>query len=180
MDIQDSIAELARQVTYLRDRQEIADCLGRAARGTDRHDEALLLSAFHDDALDEHGGQLCGMPEFAAAVNDRHAEITRIHTHNLSTHTCEVDGDEAHVETYVMAGLAGVNEKVVQLCGARYLDRLERREVGWRIAFRRVVIDWILTGDATDFHSAAYRAMDYPVGTWDATDPSYERPLKPR
>lgn len=178
MNEPDRLAALAEQVTYLTSRQEIADCLARAARGTDRHDGELIVSAFHDDAVDEHGADVQGMPDFAAAVNARHAEVTRAHTHNLTTHSCEIVGDEAHAETYVLAGLALKDEETARLCGARYVDRLERREGIWKISFRRVVIDWIMAGDASSFHDPEYRQMGYPEGRWGHDDTSYERPLR--
>ena len=37
------------------DRQEILDCLNRYCRALDRHDDELLTSVFHPDAVDNHG-----------------------------------------------------------------------------------------------------------------------------
>ncbi|MGH7462713.1 MAG: nuclear transport factor 2 family protein, partial [Longimicrobiales bacterium] len=43
------------QVQYLLDRQAILDCDQRYCLGVDRHDADLIASAFHPDAIDEHG-----------------------------------------------------------------------------------------------------------------------------
>ena len=170
---------LAQQVGYLRDRQAILDSISRYIMGVDRHDNEIILSAYHADAIDEHGSAVNPMPDFADWVNNGHASWTRAHTHNLTTHSCQIEGDVAHAETYVLAGLAASDESHVRLCGARYVDRLERREGEWKISLRKVIIDWIMTGDASDFHQASYKARGYPAGTWDTTDPAYQRPLVP-
>jgi hypothetical protein len=47
--------ELKRAVTQIQDRQAIVDCLSRYSRRIDRMDRELLLSAYHQDAIDAHG-----------------------------------------------------------------------------------------------------------------------------
>ncbi|MBU3738793.1 MAG: nuclear transport factor 2 family protein, partial [Rhodoferax sp.] len=54
--------DLRKQVQELTDRHAIHDCIARYCRGVDRLDKALCLSAFHPDALDEHG-KFVGTPE---------------------------------------------------------------------------------------------------------------------
>jgi hypothetical protein len=51
----DMSAALAEFVREEKDRHEIRQCLLRYTRGVDRHDRALMLSAYHPDAIDEHG-----------------------------------------------------------------------------------------------------------------------------
>jgi hypothetical protein len=170
--------EMAAEIRRLRDRQDILDAISAYARGTDRHDAQIVESSFHSDAVDQHGGRQMQAAEISATLNAGHASSSRAHTHNITTHTCEIDGDQAHAETYVLAGLAASNGSTVRLYGARYVDRLERRGSGWRIAARRVLIDWIMTGPADVFHAPEFRALGYPSGTWDRSDPSYDRPLR--
>ena len=55
MDKDARIAELEHTVRVLLDRQEIYDCLVRYARGVDRGDLALLLTAYHTDAMADCG-----------------------------------------------------------------------------------------------------------------------------
>jgi hypothetical protein len=44
----------------------------RYARGIDRHDDELILSAFHDDALDQHGDVVRTPTELVAWGNSTH------------------------------------------------------------------------------------------------------------
>lgn len=53
------------------------------------------------------------------------------HTHNITTHNCEIDGDEAHTESYVIFVLRRKDERTVLVGGGRYLDRLEKRDGDW-------------------------------------------------
>ncbi|WP_372510317.1 nuclear transport factor 2 family protein [Mycolicibacterium pyrenivorans] len=48
----------------LTDRAEISDCMQRYARGMDRQDRALLRSAYHDGAVDDHVGFVGPVDDF--------------------------------------------------------------------------------------------------------------------
>ena len=54
----------------LLDRQEIHDCLMRYSRGVDRLDPDLIRSAYHDDAIDDHGMFVGTRDEFVDWVID--------------------------------------------------------------------------------------------------------------
>ena len=60
-----------------------------------------------------------------------------------------MDGDIAQVESYVLAWHPVYDEQAGRethaLAGGRYLDRFERRDGEWKIADRRVVLDWTRT-----------------------------------
>src|SRR4051794_12410063 len=101
----DDLAQLRRDVRYLMDRQEILDCIARHARGHDRHDAELLTSAYHDDGVDEHGYTVNSGPAYAEWANATHGATSASHLHHVTTHTCEIDGDVAHCESYVMVAL---------------------------------------------------------------------------
>lgn len=165
------------KVAYLWDRQQITDCLNRYPRGLDRHDVDLILSCFHEDAIDEHGDDVNGMPRFAYWANELHEENFGIHLHSLTSHTCDIDGDVAHTETYILAGLSTKDRKDVWLIGGRYLDRLTRRSGEWKIAFRRTLIDWVMAGENV-LDTPAMQTFGYPAGTWNKSDPSYSRPFE--
>jgi SnoaL-like domain len=47
-------------IRELLDRQAILDCIHRYTRGMDRHDKEMALSAYHPDAIDDHG-LYCGV-----------------------------------------------------------------------------------------------------------------------
>lgn len=159
-----------RQLQYLLDRQSILDCIHRYCLGVDRHDAAMVASAFHPDAIDEHGPFTGGPDALAAWANGFHAANFTSHTHCITTHGCEIDGDVAHAQSHCLYGLRRNDGQTVALGAARYIDRLERRGGEWRIAHRRTLIEW--RGELR-----SHMPEGYAAGTWDRSDPSYERPL---
>ena len=54
----------AGEIQHLIDRQAILDCLTRYGRGVDRFDRELVLSAYHPDAIDDHGAFVGTREEF--------------------------------------------------------------------------------------------------------------------
>ena len=84
-------------------------------------------------------------PAYGEWANKTHAAAFLDHLHNITTHTCEIDGDVAHCESYVIGTMRGRDDKTIVLMGGRYLDRLERRDGVWRIAVRRCTVEWALT-----------------------------------
>jgi ketosteroid isomerase-like protein len=172
-----SLDTLRRDVRYLLDRTEILDCVARHARGCDRHDVDLISAAYHDDGLDEHGYATNAGPDYGEWANKTHAETSQVHTHNITTHSCEIDGDTAHAESYVIVVLIGPDGKSAQFITGRYLDRLERREDQWRIVVRRSTVEGMFLGDARVLQSEFFKEKGYLVGTRDRHDLSYDRPL---
>ncbi|WP_033321570.1 nuclear transport factor 2 family protein [Streptomyces yerevanensis] len=170
---------LRQDVRYLKDRIEILDCIARHARGCDRHDTDLVTSAYHPDGTDEHGSTINSGPAYAGWANQVHAATSRVHTHNITTHSCDIDGDTAHCESYVIVILLGTDDRTAQFISGRYLDRLERRDGHWRIAVRRSTVEVMFTADASVLRSTAFRDQGYLKGTRDLDDLSYARPLLP-
>jgi hypothetical protein len=161
-------------VQRMLDRQAIADCIQRYARGLDRHDDAMVLSCYWDGALDHHGAFTGDAEEFVAWANDLHASEWQGHQHHLTTSNVELDGDEAHAETYVLGVLTRKGGLLSDIAGGRYLDRLERRAGEWRIAAREVIVEWACVVDGSE---ARFGPAPFPDPTWDRTDLSYDRPL---
>jgi hypothetical protein len=161
------------------DREAIRDCLYRYSRGLDRHDDEVLYSAYHDDAIDHHGDFLGSPSEFVPWAHSLHEGQWIAHTHFVTNPLIEIVGDTAHAESYVLFALRRNDGAGVDLGGGRYIDRLERRNGTWRIAARRHVIEWqTRVGDAiVDRLKAAESGTPYPTGAWDHSDPSYARPL---
>jgi len=168
---------LAQDVRYLMDRTQILDCISRHARGCDRHDVDLITSAYHSDGVDEHGHAINSGPGYGQWANETHAETSRVHTHNITTHTCDIEGDIAHAESYVIVVLISPDAKNAQFITGRYLDRLERREGAWRIAVRRSTVEGMFIADARVLQSSFFTDKGYLVGTRDGADLSYQRPL---
>jgi ketosteroid isomerase-like protein len=166
--------ESTRQLRELLDREAVRECIQRFARGLDRHDDELVLAAYHDDARDRHGDFVGTPPEFLAWANGIHAADWVTHHHHLTTHTVELDGDVAHAETYCIGTFLRRDGKFVDIAGGRYIDRLERRAGGWRIVVREAVIEWAC---AAEVGASRFTFGTNATGTWNRSDPSYRRPL---
>jgi hypothetical protein len=186
------VEDLARKVADLCDREAIRQCLHRYARGVDRFDRDLILSAFHSDALDEHG-KFVGTPEeFADWALRQHGGAHLSHQHCLLNHSSKIDGDTAHAETYFMFVSMNRSGRPVTIGGGRYVDRLEKRDGDWRIAARVCLRDWSQIDEQPDiddlssFTSTRARLSEVERAFMNAgrrpardrTDPSYDRPLR--
>ena len=125
----DQLQTLLADVQYLKDRQAILDVVMRHARGHDRHDAELMNSCFWDDGVDEHGQFVTPGPEYGSWANTVHTAGYLLHMHNITNHTCEIDGDTAHCESYVIGALLPRSAPGrAKFVSGRYLDRLERRD----------------------------------------------------
>lgn len=158
----------------LKARTDINDALIRLARGLDRLDRDLALSAYHEDGWDSHGsfdGPAAGFVDWAIESQRSHFVWT---SHYLSNVHIELDGDTAVVESYVQAIMRferGGELFDLSGCG-RYLDRFECRGGAWKIAHRQVVADWNRVDPVRErMDPAVADALTH--GTRDRNDPSY-------
>jgi ketosteroid isomerase-like protein len=170
--------QLAANVAYIKDRMAIQDCIHSHARGHDRFDVDAMTASYHPDGIDEHGAAAvnCG-PEYGEWANQTHARGALQNLHNITTHTCEIDGDIAHAESYVLVGLLNPDGITARFINGRYVDRLEKRDGEWKIALRRCTLDLMLQGDASMMQSPYISAAGYIKGVRDKGDVSYMRPL---
>jgi len=127
----------------LADREAIRDCLYRYSRGIDRCDEDVLRSVYWEDAFDDHVLFSGEREELIAWVLPllRSMEASM---HLIGNILIRIHGDHADVESYYygyhrMDDGTGPFDSIQ--CG-RYVDRFERRDDEWRIARRKVVVDW--------------------------------------
>jgi hypothetical protein len=171
--VQDQLDAMRRELRYVRDRLEIRDVINSQARGHDRHDLDLMSAVYHDDGIDEHGPTVKAGADYGEWANQAHSAAFQQHSHNITTHTCEIDGDVAHCESYVI--VQARSGKALILMGGRYIDRLERRDGKWKIALRRCTVEWTLQGDGSALKSGNFAG--FIKGTWDTDDVSYARPL---
>lgn len=171
--------KLAR-LEQLLDRQDILDCLNRFSRGMDRFDREVFLAAFHADAVIAAGpfvGDPVALYDWASKLHDQGQTATH---HNLLNHTCDLDGDVAHTETYYL--FVGRNRDDSNwIAGGRYIDRFERRNGVWKITMRTNAIEW-----SGMVPTMAIPFADVPginlngAPARSKEDPSYQRPLTNR
>ncbi len=176
-------AQLEAKLRDLIDRQAIWDVVLRYARGIDRLDRELVRSCYWDDAIDDHHSYV-GSPDFFIDVTFADARATSVvQHHGLSNHVCEIDGDDAHCETYYTF----IGNNIVPphlLSMGRYIDHLQRRGGIWKYANRVTVIEknFSLTEYPGD---PQIRAGDTSMGpllpaSRNRDDLSYHRPIVPR
>jgi hypothetical protein len=136
--------DVQRRLELALARDEIRAVLARYARGVDRADGALLKSCYHADAVEEHGGNYTGNAhEYVDVAVPRIRQMGSMQ-HLLGSTHIDLDGDVAHVETYVwtFARFADGGRSLDTFTGGRLVDRFERRSGEWKIAHRRTVFDW--------------------------------------
>ena len=151
---------------------EIRQVLYRYCRGVDRGDRAMLKSVYHPDAEDDHGSWRGLGRDFADYIVDALDGADSASQHHITNVLIELDGDRAAVESYFLAfhpyRVDGQPERLA-FVGGRYLDRFERRDGVWRIAKRRVVLDWTRSEVAGSAWAAEAR---FALGGRREQDPS--------
>jgi SnoaL-like domain len=169
--------EKAARLEQLLDRQDILDCLIRFCRAMDRFDRELFLSAFHRDAVIAAGdfvGGPAALYDWASKLHEQGQSATH---HNLLNHSCDIDGDVAHTETYYL--FVGRNRDATNwIAGGRYIDRVERRDGAWKIALRTNAIEWCGMVPTMGIPFADVPGIDINgAPSRSKEDPSYRRPL---
>lgn len=165
-----NIEELARELRYVRDRLDIVDCINRYCRGVDRLDVELLKTAYHPDAMDDRGAFVGHPSEYIAWLLPILKDAAGT-SHNVSNISCEIQGDTAHAESYVITCVWSKDGKSVVMGGARYIDRLERRQGVWALAHREAPMDFTFRALTQQLPSGALG------GVRSRDDRSYMRPL---
>jgi hypothetical protein len=182
------IAQLREDVAYLKDRQAIVDTLQQYIRGIDRHDKELVRSAFWPEARIN-----LGTPNNREEYVDREEAALAAyahHQHHVTGQTIDIQGNTAHVESYVWfiavprdtgkdtPGLATPGHPLIsegtQLGSGRYIERWEKRDGEWKILVREYAHDVNTFGKTDD-----YCGRRPCLTRWDKHDLSYMRPLEP-
>jgi hypothetical protein len=184
MSIENELAELRATVGYLKDRQDIHDCIQRESRARDRQDVEQIARCWWPEGVDEHGAVVTFAPDYPARANMGHAMNFQMTSHNITNHLCEIAGDTAYCESYVIGGLhwiegnpASTSEgDVTTLAFGRYIDQLEKRHGEWRILVRRCTIEATANCDGSWVHSPNVKGFLKAI--WSKDDPSYERPIR--
>ena len=171
------LAALEAQVAELMDRQAIFDCIRRSSRGNDRFDIELISASYHDDGLHELGHNLISGQAYGEHANHAHSASSLANLHNVTLHLCEIDGDVAHTESYVIGLFLDMSGLTSRMLAGRYIDRLERRDGEWKIALRRATVEVALEGSAILSYGQTLPGSGYLKGSRDHSDPTYSRPL---
>ncbi|MFT4825747.1 MAG: hypothetical protein ACJASY_002018 [Halioglobus sp.] len=132
-------------------KQSIYELSCRYMRALDRTDAHLLRSVFFDDAYCEYGF-VNGAP---GPFIDYAIEALKGHVanqHMIGNVLIELEGDEAFGEVYFQAyhkveGERGFEDIVIS---GRYLDRYEKREGEWKMAYRSERVDWSRSAPTND------------------------------
>lgn len=132
----------------LRDHCAVIDTLYRFAAGIDQRDQALLASAFTDDAVSDFGPAaaragfdypvLTGRDTIVATLAAALAQLDT--THTVGNPRVVIDGDRAYLDALVEAQhVPRADPSRYYLMKNRYDVRLVRSGATWRIA--RVTVD---------------------------------------
>lgn len=176
-------AELEAKLREIVDRHEIWTLLLRFARGLDRLDRDMVRSIYWDDAIEDHHSYI-GTPDgFIDWAMGYTRESNSVQHHGLSNHFCEIDGDDAHSETY----FTFISENLTpphQLSIGRYADHFQRRGGVWKIANRVTMIEKNFTLETLPGDELRMRE-EWTCGpllpnTRARDDFSYQRPVMPR
>jgi hypothetical protein len=179
-------------------RLEIAELGVSYCRAIDRCDLALLRSVFWPEATVSYGLYAGPAGSFAELTIDAVRRACQSTMHFLGNALLKLDGDSACGECYVQAihclarpadigplladpaleaGDAVVRAAPDAPCiftvGARYLDRLTRRDAAWRILHRTYVWDWCSIGPRNLLGHATAARSALLLGRRDASDVSY-------
>jgi hypothetical protein len=152
---------------------EIKDVHLRYCRANDRRDEELMRSCFHPGAVIELHKEL-GVDEFVELGR----QILGMYTvtwHNTGNQLVEVKGDAAWAEHYTISShRIAADDKGPErdwIAHGRYIDRFERRGGEWKIARRKMVVDYTRLDHVTPGDPAVPGGSG--GGSRDRNDPSY-------
>jgi ketosteroid isomerase-like protein len=148
----------------IKSEREIRDVIHRWSRAVDRCDRDMLLSTYHPDGWDDHGGFRGTPEEFGDWVMAYHLSLIAT-SHYITNILITQDGDRAKAESYCWCNLHyREGDQLYDLFGnGRYLDDFERRNGEWKIFTRTVLVD-VTRVVPVNLHEASGTATDELVG----------------
>jgi hypothetical protein len=163
--------ETDARLQLLLDKQELTEVVARLERAVDRKDREGILACYSERSFDDHGRFRGTREEFAEFIcnNPGFTTASPFIYHLMGQSLWDVEGDEAFGESYFAYWMQTSETALYQSIG-RYLDFCERADDGWRITYRRVVMEWDGTVPATNAVPGGHFR-----GTRDETDPLYKR-----
>lgn len=163
------------QLQYVLDRIAIEDCLHRYCHAVDRCDAELLRGVYWPDAIDDHvfwKGNAEDFVDFCIPVLSSRDQTL----HAISNILIRIEDNKAYVQSYFNA-----YERLKKKDGSandvtmfgRYLDQFEKRNDEWRIANRKVQLDWWrIYDDSADWDRGLFGTKGIDVGKRGDQDPS--------
>lgn len=188
------MTDLEHELRVLLDKQALGELLIRYARGIDRWDKELVLACFHPDAYLHYNTYVGNAIEFYESLwerteggGDGQGGIPR-GQHVITNALFEIRGDVGYGESYLEARRAGIGDRYagaeseptgpgfpIERIG-RFIDRFERRNGEWRIASRRVAMEWMPEEiEVSAVAPGGYKLGNFAPTRHDRSDPSYER-----
>ena len=191
------------ELQELLDRQKCYDVLTRYCRALDRADLELMKSVYWEDGEDDHNVFKGNAMEFAEFIIREIQNWFEVTMHAICNIHMEYHGDVMCTESYLIAyhKVKGDRGKVETIFGptylsrldwkqlgdsphfffygGRYVDRLEKRNGEWRIAMRRVCMDWNENGPCNSIWDEGMFDTLRTRGSRDRNDPIYlNRPAR--
>ena len=158
----------------LLDRMAIEDVLYRYCHAVDRCDAELLRTVYWPGAIDDHifwQGTAEDFVDFCIPILKSRDQTM----HSITNVLIRIEGNQAFVQSYYRAyerlrRKDGTANDVTMY--GRYLDRMEKRDGEWRIAERKVQMDWWrIWDDSADWDRGVF-GKQFEVGKRGAKDPS--------
>lgn len=125
--------------TELRDRYDVGQVMIRYATSVDQGDLERYATCFTEDVEVSGFGEKSGEPTFTDRatyvpwVGKALQNFSATH-HQITNQEVEIDGDRAHLRSYVQATHEMANDPdTLMVLWAIYDDRLVRTDDGWRI-----------------------------------------------
>ena len=163
-----------KEIQEFVDRQAIHQVMMRYCHGVDRCDVEMLKTSFWEDGACLYGGQESNAMDWSEGTVAALSTMVRTF-HSVSNYLIDLDGDTATSETYCTAyhQLRGEDGSLTDMIvGGRYLDRHEKRNGEWRIAYRHYVHDWNTNNPSTE-HGPGEMMDAYDRGERAPTDLYY-------
>jgi hypothetical protein len=159
------------RLELIADKIELTELVARIARAVDRKDGPGILACYSEKSFDDHGRFRGSGEEFTEFIvnNPGFTTASPFIYHLMGQSIFDVDGDEAHGETYFCYWMKTAPDSLYQSIG-RYLDYFQRTGKGWTLTYRRVVMEWDGTVSSTDAAPGGHFR-----GTRDENDPLYTK-----
>jgi hypothetical protein len=139
---------MADRIVMLLDRLAIQDLAVKYGMAVDRRDWELYREVFTKNAVIDYSAAGGFSADLETTVEWLPQSLGRYLglQHNMTSHTAEIEGDDARACTYFVAVHSYLDDSGVEVLltmGGHYRDHVVRTQDGWRIAHRACMGGWI-------------------------------------